>query len=71
MNRVIIEVSGGVAEIIASTARIEVHLFDWDNIREGDKHWDRPVILARSAEKQFEKHLKNLRKQAKECRKEG
>ena len=35
MNKLIIEVRGGVAEVTASTVPIEVLIVDWDNIQQG------------------------------------
>jgi hypothetical protein len=39
-NHILIEVSGGVAEVTLSTAPVIVHLMDWDNIKESGG-WDR------------------------------
>lgn len=33
---VVVEVSGGVAEVAFGSAPVLVHIIDWDNIRDGD-----------------------------------
>lgn len=38
-NRVIIEVSGGVAECVHKPANVEVHIVDWDNLEESGIKW--------------------------------
>ena len=57
--KILIEVRGGVAEIIASTVQMDVYLFDWDNINSGDEFDGKPIKTTATKQEQFNKLLES------------
>lgn len=65
MNRVIVEVRGGVAEVTGCTGNVEVLMVDWDNIKAGDPLPDSETVRIDSYD-QFEAKLVSIRDEAKQ-----
>lgn len=58
--RVIIEVSGGVADVRCASGEVEVILVDWDAIKEGDGIYTQTV----TAEPKFDAILREIQHEA-------
>jgi HNH endonuclease len=67
-NRIIIEVSGGVADVTASTVpSLELYIIDWDNLKYGDADPSllEPRELQDDRPAQFEERLAEIKEEAK------